>query len=832
MRTHVQHEPQINALRHLRQQTQTGAGAGQMILVVAVIAVVAAAAYFGWQRMSGPQLSLDRPLATVERYCTDCHNEAEFAGGVSFDSLSADGAHHDAAIWERIVRKVRAGSMPPLDAGARPDAEEAAQFVEFVETTLDTAFADNPRPPAPLIHRLNRTEYSNAIRDLFDIKIDASEYLPPDNVVEGFDNIAEALSISPALLEGYLSASAKVASLAVGDPNRRPSVSTYRVEPDETQDEYVPGAPLGTKGGLVVEHYFPVDGTYRFQPRLYRQILASIRGLEFENTLEISIDKELVHSADFGGADDQVRSNEDNAFAVAEEIDARFTFETHVTAGPHVVAVNFRRRPPAQSAELWKEYHRQLFDSNEDKGDPHLDQVDIAGPLQVTGVGDTPSRRRIFSCEPQSEEDEQFCATEILSRLARQAYRRPVAESEIAELVSFYELGREGATFDKGIETALRRMISGAEFIFRAEADPEGVAPGDNYQVSDLELASRLSFFLWSSLPDEELVALASRSELSNPETLRAQVDRMLQDPRSAAFIENFSGQWLALRNLAGIVPDPGVFPDFDNNLRRGLVHETQLLFDSIVREDRSVLDIIDADYTFVNQRVAEHYGIEGIYGEQFRRIPIEEPERRGILAHGSFLTMTSVATRTSPVTRGKWILDNMLGLPPPDPPPNVPAVEASATGEPQTLRDMLTLHREDPVCSACHQVMDPIGFALENFDAVGRWRLEDNGKLIDVVDTLYDGTRIDGVNGLREFLLNNRYLFTQTLTEKLMTYALGRSIEAPDMPVIRRILRAAAENDYRFSAIIWGIVESPAFQMRTAAGDAENPVVAMAERD
>ena len=381
---------------------------------------------------------------------------------------------------------------------------------EVVETTLDTAFTQNPRPPAPLIHRLNRTEYSNAIRDLFDIDIDASEYLPPDNVVEGFDNIAEALSISPALLEGYLSASAKVASLAVGDPNRRPGTSTYRAPPDETQDEYVPGAPLGTKGGLVFEHYFPVDGTYRFQPRLYRQILASVRGLEFENTLEISIDKELVHSADFGGTDDQVRSNEDNAFAVAEEIDARFTFETHVTAGPHMVAVNFRRRPPAQSAELWKEYHRQLFDSNEDKGDPHLDQVDITGPLQVTGVGDTPSRQRIFSCEPQSEEDEQYCATEILSRLARQAYRRPVAESEIAELVSFYELGREGATFDKGIETALRRMISGAEFIFRAESDPEGVAPGENYQVSDLELASRLSFFLWSSLPDEELVALAA----------------------------------------------------------------------------------------------------------------------------------------------------------------------------------------------------------------------------------------------------------------------------------------------------------------------------------
>jgi hypothetical protein len=811
---------------------QHGAGSGKLIAGIAIVAVIVGAAIFGWQRLSGPNLSLAEPLVTVERYCTDCHNEAEFAGGVSFESLSANGAHEDAAVWERMVRKMRAGAMPPIDVDARPDDDEVAQFVQVVETTLDTAFASNPQPPAPLIHRLNRTEYTNAVRDLFDISIDASQYLPPDNVVEGFDNIAEALSISPALLEGYLSASARVASLAVGDPHRRPEATTYRAKADETQDEYVPGAPLGTIGGIVFEHYFPVDGTYRFQPRLYRQILASIRGLQFEHTLEVTIDKILVHSADFGGYDDNKRSNEENAFAVAEEIDARLSFETDVTAGPHTVAVNFRRRPPNQSADLWKQYQRQLFDSNEDKGDPHLDQVDITGPLKVAGLGDTPSRRRIFSCMPQSEEDEPFCATEILSRLARQAYRRPVSEAEITELMSFYELGRANGTFDKGIETALRRMISGAEFLFRAEVDPEGVAPGETYQITDLELASRLSFFLWSSLPDEELIELASRSALSDPATLRAQVDRMLQDPRSNAFIENFAGQWLALRNLEGIVPDPGVFPDFDNNLRVSLVRETELLFDSIVREDRSILDIIDADYTFLNQRLAEHYGIDGIYGPQFRRVAIDNPERRGILSHGSFLTMTSVATRTSPVTRGKWILDNMLGLPPPAPPPNVPAIEASATGQPQTLRDQMTRHRADPVCSACHKVMDPLGFALENFDAVGRWRVEDGGKAIDVVDTFYDGSRVDGVSGLRAFLLDNRYLFTQTLTEKLMTYALGRSIEAADMPVVRQILRDAAANEYRFSTIIWGIVESPAFQMRTAAFEPDGPVVAQAELD
>jgi hypothetical protein len=794
--------------------------------LLAGIAIAAAVTLGGCSR--GPDLSA--PLATVERYCTDCHNEAEFAGGVSFEGLTADGAHSDAAVWERMVRKMRAGAMPPLDVDARPATEEVASFIQVVETTLDSTFAENPQPPAPLIHRLNRTEYSNAIRDLFDIEIDASAYLPPDNVVEGFDNIAEALSISPALLEGYLSASARVASLAVGDPNRRPEAVTYRTKPDETQDVYIPGAPLGTIGGIVFDHYFPVDGTYRFQPRLYRQILATVRGLQFPHTLEITIDKILIHEADFGGEDDNKRANEDNAFAVAEEIDARFAFETDVTAGPHTVAVNFRRRPHNQSADLWKQYQRQLFDSNEDKGDPHLDQVDITGPLLVSGVGDTPSRRRIFSCTPQAEEAEPFCANEILSRLARQAYRRPVAEAEIAELMSFYDMGRAEGTFEKGIETALRRMISGAEFLFRSEADPEGVEPGESYQISDLELASRLSFFLWSSLPDEELIELAARSTLSDPATLRAQMERMLADPRSTALIENFAGQWLALRNLEGIVPDPGVFPDFDNNLRVALATESQMLFESIVREDRSVLDIIDADYTFMNERLAEHYGVDGIYGTQFRRVAIEDPERRGVLAHGSFLTLTSVSTRTSPVTRGKWILDNMLGLPPPDPPPNVPAIEASATDEPQTLRDMLTRHREDPVCAACHKVMDPFGFALENYDAVGRWRMQDGGKAIDVVDTMYNGAEVDGVNGLRAFLLDNRYLFTQTLTEKLMTYALGRSIEAADMPVVRQILRDAAANDYRFSTIIWGIVDSPAFQMRTAASGQDDLVVAQAE--
>jgi hypothetical protein len=567
---------------------------------------------------------------------------------------------------------------------------------------------------------------------------------------------------------------------------------------------------------------------YRFEPQLYRQILASVRGLEFPNVLDVTIDKERVHSAEFGGPDDQKRSNEDNAFAVAEEIDARLAFEAEVTAGPHTVAVTFLRKPPAQSADLWKPYRRQLIDSNEDKGLPHLDQVDITGPLSVTGVGDTPSRRKIFSCEPQTAADEKFCATEILSRLSRHAYRRPVGEDELAELVSFYERGRADGTFDRGIEMALRRMISGAEFVFRAESDPTG-APESPYRITDLELASRLSFFLWSSIPDGELLDLAIGRELSDPKVLKAQVERMLNDEKSSALITNFSGQWLALRNLDGIVPDPAAFPDFDHNLRQALARETELLFNAIVRENRSVLDILEADFTFVNERLARHYGISGVYGEQFRRIALADPARSGILGHGSFLTLTSVATRTSPVTRGKWILDNLLGLPPADPPPNVPSIEASATGEPQTLRDQMTRHRQDPACSVCHQIMDPFGFVLENFDAVGRWRDTDEGIPIDSTDVLFDGTPIDGVAGLRQFLLSNRYLFVQTLTEKMLTYALGRSIDPADMPIVRDILRDAAATDYRFSSVIFGIVDSAAFQMRSAAPASESQVTASA---
>jgi hypothetical protein len=796
-------------------------------LILAGLAALIAGAALVWLRP--PSNRVDEQLALVDRYCVECHNQAELAGGVSFERLDADDVLGDAAIWEKMLRKLRAGAMPPSDSSPRPEPEQVAWLVESVETALDRAFAAEPRLVSPVIHRLNRREYANAIRDLLAVEIDATRHLPPDNVVEGFDNIAEALTVSPALLAGYLSASAEVASLAVGDPARRPEAVTYRTKADQSQHRHVEGAPLGTIGGIAVEHFFPVDGVYRFEPRLYRQILASVRGLEFPNTLIVTIDKERVHAADFGGRDDQKRSNEENAYAVADEIDARLKFERHVTAGPHTVAVTFLRKPLAQSADVWKEYERQLIDSNEDKGLPHLDQVDITGPLTITGVGDTPSRRKIFTCRPKDESDERVCAAEILSHLARRAYRRPASENEVAELLEFFDQGRAAGSFDRGIERAIRRMISGAEFVFRAERSPPGIAASASFRITDLELASRLSFFLWSSIPDDELLDVATRAELNIPATLRAQVTRMLADEKADALIESFAGQWLALRNLEGIVPDPAVFPDFDDNLRQALVRETELLVGTIVREDLSLLRLLDADFTFVNERLARHYGLSGIYGERFERVTVTDPARRGILGHGSFLTMTSVATRTSPVTRGKWILDNLLGLPPGDPPSDVPSIEESASTRHETLRDQMTRHRADPVCAACHEIMDPFGFALENFDAVGRWRDFDNGVAIDARDEFFDGSSVEGVTGLREFLISKRELFLRTATEKLMTYALGRSLTPSDQPTIREIMRTSASDDYSFSAIVQALVASAPFQMRAAPSEPELDIKAAA---
>jgi hypothetical protein len=764
--------------------------------------------------------------AMLDQYCVRCHNEIEFKGNLSFETLDPADMAANARTWEAIAKKVRAGMMPPREV-EQPDPHRASAFVHSVETSLDRIARRQPNPGAPVLHRLNRTEYANVIRDVLGLTIDPATLLPPDDSSGGFDNMAQGLTLSPALLEGYLTASAKVAAMAVGDPAIRPQLSTYRPAADESQDAQVEGAPLGTMGGIAFDHYFPLDGEYAFEPKLYRGILAMVKGMEFPHALEVTIDKQRVHFAEFGGYEDNLASRQ-NAYATADAVDARLAFRTHVKAGPHRVAVNFLRKPLVQSAEVWQQFLRTAIDSNEDKGVPHLDKVNIVGPYNVQGAGETPSRKAIFTCRPQTEREEASCADAILSRLARQAWRRPVEKTERAELASFYRLGREGGSFDRGIETGIRRIISGPEFVFRVEADPRGAKPGEPYSIGDIELASRLSFFLWSTVPDEELLALAEKNRLSRPKVLEAQVRRMLADPRAETLVTNFAAQWLTLRNLKGTVPDPAIFPDFDNNLREAFIRETELLVQSVIQEDRNVVDLLDADYTFVNERLAKHYGIPGVYGTRFRRVPVTVEARRGLLGHGSILTLTSVSTRTSAVTRGKWVLANLLASEPPPPPPNVPALEQSAKATPTTLREQLSAHRADPTCAGCHNVMDPIGFSLENFDAVGRWRERDAGLPIDASDVMFDGTQITGAPGLRRFLLENQELFIHALTEKLLAFSLGRAVDYYDMPAVRKIVRDAATQDNRFSALVMGIVASEPFRMRTAAR-AEAPVTAQA---
>ena len=766
----------------------------------------------------------------LDKYCVRCHNDIEFKGKTSFESLNLEDLHADAKVWEGIARKLRLGSMPPRDVD-QPERQQVQKFVVSLESELDAAAKAKPNTGAPILHRLNRTEYANAIRDVLGLAIDPSGLIPPDDSSGGFDNMAQVLTITPALLEGYLSASAKVAAMAIGDPGIRPVFSTYRAKADQSQDTAVEGAPLGTMGGLVIDHYFPLDGEYLFEPKLYRGILAMVRGLETPNALEITIDKQRIHVANFGGYEDNLKSH-GNAYATADEVDGRLSVRVPVKAGPHRITVTFLRKPPVQSAEVWQQYQRTLIDSNEDKGTPHLDKVNIVGPYNAAGAGPTPSRQKIFTCRPESAAKEEACANEIVSSLSRRAWRRPVEKAETAELMSFYKLGRESGSFDNGIEIAIRRIISGPEFLFRAEVDPPHLKPGTPYRITDIELASRLSFFLWSTVPDDELITLASKGKLRNPKALQAQVQRMLADPKSNTLVTNFASQWLTLRNLQSVVPDPALFPDFDNNLREGFIQETEMLVESVIKEDRNVVDLLNADYTFVNERLARHYGIPGVYGNRFRRVQITDEARRGLLGQGSFLTLTSVATRTSAVQRGKWVLTNLLASPPPAPPPNVPALEASAGGEPKTLREQLSAHRADPVCSACHKVMDPIGFSLENYDAVGRWRDKDKGLKIDATDVAFDGSEVGGVSGLRSFLLSKQDMFVRALAEKMMSFALGREVDYYDMPAVRTILHNAAAQQNRFSSIVMGIVTSDAFMMRTVATRADGVLTTSIEPD
>jgi mono/diheme cytochrome c family protein len=759
--------------------------------------------------------------AMLDKYCVTCHNERSKTGGLQLDRIDLARVPDQAETWEKVVRKLHAGAMPPVGL-PRPDRTESDGFAAWLEAKLDEAATGDPGPAR--LRRLNRSEYAAAVHDLLALDVDASALLPADDSNHGFDNMSDALRVSPALLEGYMSAARKISRLAVGDPNVTPAFSTYRVRADLGQDHHIEGLPLGTRGGLAVVVNFPLSGDYVFQPKLAVDTSAKVRGLDFEHQVVITVDGKTVHHAAVGGSKDE------EAAAISppdSEVDIRSRLEVRVpvSAGPHTVGVAFIKKTAALPDGLLQPFERTNFDTQEQRGVPFLESVSIGGPFNSTGPGDTPSRRRIFVCRPQQSSEETACAKKILTELTKRAYRRPVTDADIETPLSFYQAAlnssapasHSDAGFDAGIESALSFILTSPEFLFRVESASPGDKPGTFRRVGDLEIASRLSFFLWSSIPDDELLQLAAHGKLSDPVVLEKQVRRMLTDERSQALATNFAAQWLYLRNLRGMSRDFATFPNFDDNLRQGFERETELFFESIVREDRSVLDLLRADYTFVNERLAKHYGIPNVYGSDFRRVTLPGDERRGLLGQGSVLAVTSYATRTSPVLRGKWLLENILGTPVPPPPPGVPALEENHSGlRPRSVRERMEEHRKNPACSGCHNIMDPLGFSLENFDAVGAWRSRsESGAPIDASGKLVDGTVVDGPVSLRDALLARSGAFTQTLTEKLMTYAIGRGVEYYDMPVVRSVVRASASSDYRFSSLILGIVRSAPFQMR-----------------
>ncbi|HEY8520120.1 MAG TPA: DUF1592 domain-containing protein [Gammaproteobacteria bacterium] len=755
--------------------------------------------------------------ATLGRYCEVCHNDVDYMGGVSFEHLDPQSVAADAHTWERIVRKLRTRTMPPQDA-EQPDERTYETFAGWLEAALDESVV--PNPGAPALRRLNRTEYANAIRDLLALEVDVAELLPPDDAAFGFDNIGDVLTFSPTLLERYLAAADRVSALAVGDPATTTVARTYRVAGDQSQSRHLEGLPLGTVGGLAVEHHFPLDGEYEFQITLLRNNLEVIRGLEHEHQLEIAVDGRRVFLETVGGAAETPMPGA-TVTERSDAVDARLRVRVPVEAGPRTVTAAFIRKIGAGTNRL-RPFERSNAGTYDATGRPHVETLTITGPFEPSGVGETPSRERIFTCRPTQPHEEEPCAREILTRLARRAYRRPVTEADLERLLPFYEEGREQGTFDTGIQLALRRLLASPSFVFRLEEDREDLAPGKPYRVSDVELATRLSFFLWSSIPDEELLDVAERGELSDPAVLEAQVRRMLADSKAEALTKNFAGQWLHLRNLENIRPNSDAFPDFDNDLRQAFRREAELFFASVVAEDRSVLELMTGDYTFVNERLARHYGIPNVYGSHFRRVQLgpDLDARRGLLGKGGILMATSHADRTAPSLRGKWLLENLMGTPPPAPPANVPRLETEPGEAPKTIRERMQRHRDTPSCAGCHALIDPLGFAMENFDAVGGWRTYDRGLPIDATGVLVDGTAVDGVVELREALLRDPRIFVGTFVEKLLTYALGRGLQPYDMPVVRQILRDAEREDYRFSAIVLGIVDSTPFRMRTKAAD------------
>jgi hypothetical protein len=761
------------------------------------------------------------PGEILDRYCVTCHNRRFKTGGLTLDSMKLGEIPAQAEIWEKVVGKLRARLMPPPGA-PRPGEATYHQLTSWLETQLDSPAKQNPFAGRPLLHRLNRTEYANAIRDLLALELDVTSLIPPDDAAYGFDNISDVLGVSPSLQEHYLAAALKIGALAVGDPAIAPGSETWRIPQDLSQNQNIDGMPLGTVGGLRVRYNFPLDGEYTFQSKLYRTNLNIVRGLESPHHVEFAVDGRRILLATVGGKDDLAAMFQ-KPTETGDAADARLRARVPVTAGPHEVTVAFLEDPQAAEPFRLEPFLRSSVDNFDWSGHPHLQMLTIAGPFHADGVpfgpGDTPSRRRIFLCHPDDKRSLTPCARQIVSTLVRRAYRQPAMEADVARAMRFYESGSRAAGFEAGVELALERILASPKFLFRSERDPANVAPGSAYRVSDMELASRLSFFLWSSIPDDVLLEAAGRQKLADAAVFDRQVGRMLSDPRSRAFIENFAGQWLELRNLRNVQPNTDAFPDFDDNLRQSLRRETEMLFESILREDRSIFDLLTANYTYLNERLARHYGVPEIYGSRFRRVAVTDQARKGILGQGSILALTSHATRTSPVVRGKWVLENILGTPVPPPPPNVPPLKENQEGQrPRTMREQMAEHRVNAVCASCHKLMDPIGLAMENFDAVGAWRVSDAGAPIDASGELADGTKVDGIVALRNALVSRPELFATTFTEKLLTYALGRGLGYRDMPAVRAVVRDAARNNYRFSAFISGVTHSAPFRMRTAA--------------
>ncbi len=788
------------------------------VVIVAVVAIVAAGV-----------LPAQTQRALLDKYCVTCHNSKTKIAGLTLDTMDLSNVATNAETWEKVIKKLRTGAMPPLGM-PKPDKAAVDEFLTSLEASIDKAAALHPNPGRPALHRLNRAEYANAIRDMLALDVDSAEFLPADDSSFGFDNVASVLGLSPALQERYIAAAGKISRLAVGDPATSPIVDTYRVRSDISQDDHIEGLPLGTRGGVLIHHNFPLDGEYVIKVKLLKSTVDLLFGGNAQDeTLEIALNSERVKTltinpkkkAEPGKTEEKVSADGFDPAAATklsmsqppDSLEARL----FVKAGPQTVTVAFLKKTLAPVEDLVEPFERSTFDPSDPKGLPHVLSVSIGGPFEAKGSGDTPSRRRIFTCHPATAGEEIPCARKIISTLATHAYREPVKDSDVETLLGFYQEGRNKGNFENGVEMALRRVLASPQFVFRFERDPAGIAPDTNYRISDLDLASRLSFFLWSSIPDDELIHLAAQGKLKNPAVLEQQVRRMLADSRSQALVDNFAGQWLYLRNLRGVAPDLETFPNFDDNLRQAFKTETELFFGSIMHEDHNVLDLLNADYTFVNDRLARHYGIPNIYGSQFRRVRVTDDARRGLLGQGSMLIVTSVATRTSPVQRGKWLLDNIMGTPPNPPPAGVPPLkENAAGGKPLTVRERMEQHRENPACAGCHKVLDPLGFALDNFDAVGAWRtLGEDGSPIDATGVLADGTKVNGPVDLRNALLSRPNVFVGTMTEKLMTYALGRGVEYYDMPAIRAVVHDAARNDYRFSSLVMGIVKSTPFQMR-----------------